>query len=253
MITILLPTYNCETTIRKCLESIKWADYILIVDSYSTDNTITICSEYTDWIVQHEYINSATQKNWAIQYVQTDWVFQIDSDEIAELPLVTEIKQILNQSSSNVDGYRIPRKNLIWGQWVRSCGIYPDFQLRLFKAAKGRWTDREVHAHVIGLNKVKFLRNHLIHYDYTDLSQELTQFGRQVVIWESNELVKKNRRWRWFDVTIRPMAIFLILYLKRGGYRDGFRGFYLSVYRAIYCFLTYSRLYELEVKKGNYK
>jgi len=256
MITALIPTYNCERTIRDCLESVKWVDRIFVVDSFSTDQTLDICREYTDWIVQHEYVNSATQKNWAMPQVQTEWVLQIDSDEIVEPALADEIKQVLNQpdpptpSGVPVDGYRMPRKNLIWGRWVRSCGTYPDWQLRLFNAKQGRWTDREVHAHVIWLSNIKTLENHLIHYDCTDVSVELMQFARQVVVWESNELVKKGRRWRWIDVTLRPVAIFLLLYLRRGGYRDGFRGFYLSVYRAFYSFMTYARLYESEVERG---
>ena len=255
-LTVLLPTFNCTSTIRDCLESIKWVGRIFVVDSFSTDETLDICREYTDWIVQHEYVNSATQKNWAIPQVQTEWVLQVDSDEVVEPTLADEIVQVLGQPGSSVssevpvDGYRMPRKNLVWGQWVRSCGTYPDWQLRLFKARYGRWTDRQVHAHVTGLSNVQNLQNHLIHYDCTDLSSELMQFARQVIVWESNELVKKDRYWRWIDVTLRPLAIFLLLYLRRGGYRDGFRGFYLSVYRAFYSFMTYARLYELEIRRG---
>lgn len=250
MITALIPTYNCEHTIRDCLESVKWVDHIFVVDSFSNDQTLDICRNYTDWIVQHEYINSATQKNWAMSQIQTEWVLQIDSDEVVEPALVDEIKKVLNQSNILIDGYRIPRKNLLWGQWVRSCNTYPDWQLRLFKAQLGRWTNREVHAHVTGLNHIESLSNHLIHNDLTDLSAELLQFARQVVVWESNELVKKDHHWRWIDVSIRPAAIFLLLYVGQGGYRDGFRGFYLSVYRAFYSFMIYTRLYELEIHQG---
>jgi len=220
------------------------------VDSYSTDNTLEICREYSDWIVQHEYVNSATQKNWAMPQIKTDWVLQIDSDEIIEPALAEEIKKAISQPDMSADGFEIPRKNLIWGKWVRSCGIYPDYQLRLFRAKKGRWTDREVHAHVVGLDKVQRLTNHLIHHDLTDLSKELVQFSRQVVKWESNELVKYGRRWRWWDVTLRPIAIFFLIYIFRGGFRDGFRGFYLSVYRAFYSFMIYTRLYESENQRN---
>jgi len=196
-------------------------------------------------------VNSATQKNWALPQIQSEWVLQIDSDEVIEPPLANEIQDLLSIGQPNsVDGYRIPRKNLVWGRWVQSCGTYPDHQLRLFRAKKGRWSDREVHARVIGLDDVRDLNNHLLHYDYEDISQELTQFARQVVRWESNELFKNNRRWRWLDVTARPIAIFFLLYLGRGGYRDGFRGFFLSVYRAFYSFMTYARLYELEIRNG---
>jgi glycosyltransferase involved in cell wall biosynthesis len=248
-ITALIPTYNCEGTIRECLESIKWVDRIFVVDSFSTDKTLDICREYTDWIVQHEYINSAAQKNWAMEQIQTEWTLQIDSDERLEPDAITEIRDKLARLEQP-DGYRVRIKNLVWGKWTKCCGLYPCAQVRLFRTALGRWTKREVHAYLDGLNSIEDLENHILHYDLMDMSAELQQFSRQVVIWESNELVKKGRRWRWIDVTLRPIAIFIILYFREGGYREGFRGFYLSIYRAFYSFMTYARLYEQEVYRG---
>src|SRR6266851_4304626 len=97
LITALVPTYNCEKTIRACLESVKWVDKIFVVDSFSTDRTLEICREYTDWIVQHEYINSATQKNWAMVHIQSEWTLQIDSDERFEPGLKEEIIENLSK------------------------------------------------------------------------------------------------------------------------------------------------------------
>ncbi len=249
IITALIPVFNCENTIRSCLESVKWVDKIFVVDSFSTDRTLDICREYTDWIVQHEYVNSATQKNWALDRISTEWVLQIDSDERAEVGLEEELLAAIS-SYKSVDGYRVRIKNLIWGKWVRCCGLYPCTQVRIFRTSKGRWSDREVHARVEGLGVVRDLEHHYIHRDLDDLSEELQQFARQVVVWESNELIDKGKRWRWWEVTLRPLAIFLLLYFRRGGYRAGFRGFYLSVYRAFYSFMTYARLYEHEVHEG---
>lgn len=245
----MLPTYNCEKTVRDTLESVKWADKIFVVDSFSTDRTLDICREYTDWIVQHEYVNSAAQKNWGMDQITTEWTLQIDSDEQLEPELSAEIQQRLAEPDQP-DGYTMRIKNLIWGKWVKSCGYYPNAQVRLFRSAKGRWTTREVHARLQGLETIRPLEHHILHNDMSDISAELQQFSRQVVVWESNELIKKNRRWRWRDVTLRPIAIFLLVYFRRGGYRDGFRGFYLSVYRAFYSFMTYARLYESEVYRG---
>jgi len=247
-LTVLLPTFNCERTVRQCLESVAWVGRILVVDSFSSDNTLEICRKYTDWILQHGYINSASQKNWAMDHISTEWVLQIDSDETLEPGLREEILDILPRSGG-MDGYRIPRKNLIWGRWVRSCGYYPDYQLRLFRAANGRWSDRAVHARVEGLDVVKTLNHHLIHNDVYSLSVELQQFARQVINWELQELRKRDKRWRWRDVTLRPAALFALYYFRLGGYRDGFRGFFLSVYRAFYIFMVYAMLYEDEVRR----
>ncbi len=248
MITALVPTFNCESTIRDCLESVKWVDRIFVVDSFSTDRTLEICREYTDCIVQHEYVNSAAQKNWALAQIQTEWTLQIDSDERVEPALRDEIVHVLSVAEG-ADGFRICIKNMVWGKWVRSCNLYPCAQIRLFRTARCRWSDRQVHARLQGPKAVRDLKNHIIHCDIADISSELQQFARQVVVWESNELVKWGRRWHWWDVTLRPCAIFLLLYFRLGGFRDGFRGFYLSVYRAFYSFMTYARLYEIETSR----
>lgn len=248
-VTAFIPTFNRQDTIRECLESVKWADEILIVDSFSTDRTLEICREYTDRIFQHEYIYSAKQKNWALEHVRTEWVLHIDSDERVEPELKDEILASLLHSG-DVEGYRIRIKNLVWGRWMRCCGLYPCAQVRLFRVARGRWSDRQVHASVQGLSMVRDLQHHIIHRDIEDLAEELTQFSSQVLEWEFNELVKRGKVWHWWDVTLRPLAIFLLFYFRYGGFREGFRGFYLSVYRGYYSFMTYARLFQHEWEKG---
>lgn len=249
-ITALVPTFNVEKYIADCLESLAWVDRILVVDSFSTDRTLDICRQYTDCIYQHEYINSAAQKNWALDLVDTEWVIQVDSDERVESQLAQEILSVLPESNE-IDGYFIRIKNLVWGKWTRCCGLYPCSQIRLFRPDKGRWSDREVHARLQGIDRVGHLQNHFIHLDWVELSEELQQFSRQVVVWESQELAKKGKKWHWWDVVLRPAAIFLLLYFRDGGFREGFRGYFLSVYRAFYSFMTYARLYELEIQGEN--
>ena len=131
-ISILLPTYNCEKTIEKTLESVVWADEILVVDSFSNDRTLDIVKKFGAKIIQHEYINSANQKNWALKFVSYDWVLQIDSDETLEKGLKEEIYTSLSNMSSNVNCFQIPRKNYVLGKWKAVCNLYPDYQTRLF-------------------------------------------------------------------------------------------------------------------------
>lgn len=250
MITALVPTYNACRTVRRCLESLKWVDKIYVVDSFSTDGTLDICREYTQWVDQHEYINSASQKNWAMSHIETEWVLQIDSDEELAPELADEIKAALAQADSPADGYLIPRRNLVWGEWIRKAGFYPDFQLRLFRSRSGRWVDREVHSRIVGPKSIRTLRNHLIHHDVFDLSLELTQFSSQIIKWEMSELVKQKHSCHWYDVVLRPAAIFILLYVLRGGFLQGFRGFFASAFRAYYSFFVYARLFESEIRRG---
>ena len=106
-LTVLIPTYNCQVHLRECLDSVKWADEIFIVDSFSTDNTLDLCREYGARIIQHEYIQSAKQKNWAIPQCAHEWVLQIDTDEVLEPALREEIAAVLENPPAGVDGFRI--------------------------------------------------------------------------------------------------------------------------------------------------
>src|ERR1041384_174604 len=101
-VSVLLPTFNCERLVRAPLESVKWADEILVVDSFSSDETLSICKEYGARIVQHEYLNSASQKNWALPQCKNQWVLQIDSDETLEPGLREEIEQVLVNAPNDV-------------------------------------------------------------------------------------------------------------------------------------------------------
>lgn len=107
-LSILLPTYNEENKVEACLESVKWADEILVVDSYSTDRTLEIVQRYGARVIQHEYINSAKQKNWAIPQCSYEWVLQMDSDERLEPVLQREMQQLLKRPAQRCG--RLPDK-----------------------------------------------------------------------------------------------------------------------------------------------
>jgi len=133
-LSILLPTYNEAEKIIECLETIKWADEILVVDTYSQDATLDIVSHYGARVIQHEYINSAKQKNWAIPQCSHEWVLQIDADERIDPALKDEIQQVLINPPANVEGYLNPTKNHLFGKWIKTMDAYPGERLRLFRA-----------------------------------------------------------------------------------------------------------------------
>lgn len=244
-VTAIVPTFNNERIIRRCLENVKWADEILIADSYSTDRTLEICREFTDRIIQHEYINSALQKNWAIPQATHDWIFLLDTDEYLEEGLVREIMDALESPQPGIEGYVFPRKNIIYGEWVRTCGIYPDSLVRLFKKKYG-YQSREVHAHIdIPPEHTGKFKHHLIHDDFNDIHSYLIKFARYMK-YECDEYWKQGRRFRWRDVTLRPLYVFFWSYFVKQGYRDGVRGFLLSVNKAYYNFMIFMKLWERE-------
>jgi glycosyltransferase involved in cell wall biosynthesis len=244
-ISILLPTFNCAKTIRATLESVKWADEIVVVDSFSTDATLDVCREYGARVLQHEYVNSARQKNWALPQCRHEWVLQIDSDEVLGPELREEVEKAAASAAPDVHAFRMPRRNHMLGRWVRFGGVYPDYQIRLILKNKARWQDREVHAHVTVPGEVGTLRHDLLHYDIPALTKPLRNLDRYTR-YEADELTKKGRRFRWHHLLLRPFGAFLYRYLWLQGFRDGWRGLIVCSYWGMYVFLTRAKLWEME-------
>lgn len=217
----------------------------MVVDSYSTDGTLDICREYGARVIQHEYVNSAKQKNWAIAQCRHEWVLQIDTDEVVSSELRAEIEQAMVAVAPEVDAFRMPRRNHVMGRFMRFGGIYPDFQTRLLRRDRCRWQEREVHAHVIVPGKSVTLRSDLLHYGMPHLSKQLRNLDRYTR-YEADEFKKRRQRFRWYDLLLRPWAIFLHRYLWMQGFRDGRRGLILCAYLAMYEFFSRAKLWELE-------
>lgn len=244
-LSVLLPTYNVEMMITDCLESIKWADEILVVDSYSTDRTLEIVRQYGARIIQHEYINSAKQKNWAVTQCKYEWVFQIDSDEVLEEGGAEEIYSAIENSKDDVQAFILPRRNTFLGKWIKHGGMYPDYQTRLFRRDVGRWREREVHAHiVVQLNKGT-LNHCILHNGAPYLAKQLHNLDRYTR-YEADELKKHGKEFHWYKLIIHPWLVFLYRYGWLQGWRDGWRGFFICAYLCIYSFFTYAKLWELE-------
>lgn len=243
-LSVIVPTYNCELHLKACLESVKWADEILICDSFSKDQTIYIAKEYTERIIQHEYINSAKQKNWAIPQAKNEWVLIIDSDEVLDPFLQKEIQELLQNMPPDYDGFRIRRKNLVFGKWIKSCNAYPDYNTRLFRRDVGRYEDKEVHAD-IPLDRVGSLQGHFIHHDFEDIEDQVRKWARYIR-YEGDQMQKVGRPYHWYNVAFRPPLAFLYFYFVTGAFREGFRGFYTAMMWSYYVFLKHARVWQLE-------
>ena len=245
-ISILLPTFNCEKSIRKTLESVKWSDEIIIIDSFSADNTLLIAKEYTKHIYQKEYLNSAIQKNWALEYCLYDWVFQIDSDETLGVNAEEIIRKAIQNASDEIDCFKMPRKNHVLGKWVKYGGLYPDWEYRLFRNGKGMWLEKEVHSRIIVPGRIKELNTQIIHNGMPNINKQLGNLNRYTR-YEADELKKRNIKFSLFRWIFSPPIIFIKKYIFQQGFRDGWRGFFLAVYSAMYVFLSHAKLKELEL------
>jgi len=244
-LSVLLPTYNCAGIVRDTLESISWADEILVVDSYSTDRTLEICAEYGARIIQHEYINSARQKNWALAQCRHEWVLQLDTDEVLEACLHREIAVAIAMAAPDVGAFCMPRKNHVLGRWMRFGGVYPDLQTRLIRRDHCAWIDREVHAHVSVAGRIDSLQGHILHYGTPNLSKQVRNLDRYTR-YEADELRKRGRRFRAYRLLLYPWLVFCYRYFWQQGFRDGWRGLIVCAYLGMYDFLAQAKLWEVE-------
>lgn len=243
-LSVIIPTFNVEQYLNKLLQILEgWADEIIICDSYSTDKTLEIAEYYGCKIIQHKYINSANQKNWAIPQASFEWVLIIDADELLEEQLKAEITLFLSKVPDEVDMAYIPRKNLMWGEWLKHASVYPDYQSRLFRKEKGRYQNKEVHAQVEVSGKCEYLKFHLIHDDYTSLSSWWMRNNRYFR-YELDEHLKKGNKWGIKLQFIKPLYVFIRLYFIKQGFRHGFVGFLMSFQWLVYHFFVAVKLYE---------
>jgi glycosyltransferase involved in cell wall biosynthesis len=244
-ISVLLPTFNNAGIIRATLESIRWADEILVVDSFSTDGTLEICREFGARIIQHEYIQSSKQKNWAIPQCAHEWVLQIDTDEVLEPGAQQEIMARIAAAPDDVHAFAFPRKNHVLGKWISTADLYPDLQTRVFRRDSGRFEDKEVHAHVTVPGKIEVLEHNVMHYGMTSIGKQLSNVDRYSR-YQADELRKRGKQFRWTQLVFRPFAVFGYYYFWRRGFTSGYRGFLVAAISATYDFWAHAKLWELE-------
>jgi glycosyltransferase involved in cell wall biosynthesis len=241
-LTVTVIAWNEEARLRDCLESVSWADEIVVVDAESTDKTVLLAREFTDKVWVRPWPGFAAQKNFALEQATGDWALSLDADERVTPELHERIRQIL-VSDDPADGYSIPRKNVFWGAWVRHGGLYPDYQLRLFRRDAGRFVDNAVHESVTVKGRVDALAEPLLHHSYRGLEDFVSRSNRYSTL-AAADLVERGRRAGLADVIMRPLARFLSMYVLRRGFLDGWRGFVLAVLYANYVFLRMAKAWE---------
>ncbi len=249
-LTVIIPTYNEEKNIEEAIKSVLWADEIMVVDSFSTDRTLEIASRYTSRILQHEYINSATQKNWAIPQATHEWVMILDADERVTPELRDEILQVLE--SPQYDGYYIGRRNFFLGYPLDHGGWSPkeDKNIRLFRKSVSRYEDKEVHADVIvSTGRVGHLNNYLIHYSYRTLKQYFKKMERYTD-WAAKDIVKAGKKPNVFNLLLRPIGDFVKFYILKQGYKDGMPGLIIALLSSYYVMVKYAKAWEIYNAKG---
>lgn len=243
-LSVTIITLNEEDNIRLALESVKWADEIIVVDSGSTDRTLEICKEYTDKVIFNPWPGMNGQKAFAREQASCEWLLNIDADERVSPQLQSRIKSILEEGSS-YDGYFIPRRVWYLGRWIDHSGWYPDYTLRFFKRDKGRWAGTDPHDKVVVDGVTTRLSENIHHYTYKNVTDHINTMNKFTTV-AAGEYEKKGKSAGFFNLVLRPPFTFFKKYILKQGFRDGLPGFVIAFSSAYYVFLKYVKLWELK-------
>ena len=241
-ITAYTLTFNEAGQIRDVLESIKWADEIIVVDSFSTDGTPDIARQYGAKIVSEKFFGFGRLRNLALDAAKHDWILSVDSDERCTPELATEVRREVQQPRD--DAYLVPRKNYFMGRWIRHCGWYPDYrQPQFFNRAKMRYRDDLVHEWYEVNGRLGRLTEHVLQYPWPTVDRAMAKLQRYSGLMAERQQ-KEGKRASWSKLVFSPTAVFVKMYVLKRGFLDGTPGLVISGLYAHYTFLKYAKLWE---------
>lgn len=250
-LSVVIATKDEERNIKDCLESVKWADEIVVVDDESKDRTVEICREYTSNIIPNDSKGDFhVNKNLGIEKSSGDWILSIDADERITQELSREIKDAIGKSDKL--GYYISRKNYFMGRWIRGGGWFPDYIIRLFRKGTACWPliaeDFHGTPHIKEKAKTGYLKNAMLHYTYFSFTQFLEKFNLYTSALAKQEYNRGKKMNFLVCFLLKPCFVFFRKYFFLRSYIDGFRGFFISVSSALTIFMTYAKLWEMRRK-----
>ena len=245
-LSVIVISKNAQGSIRACLESVKWADEIVVVDDLSADDTVKIAGEYTDKIFAKKMEDFGRQYQYAVERASGEWILVLDTDEVVTSFLGEEIRQAVK--SERYDAYRIYRKNNYLGKWMRYCGWYVPI-LRLFRKEKGRFNSAMVHGEVIVNESAGLLKGEILHHTYRNISHQADKMNL-FSYYGAMELKRRGVSLRWYSYpwyfAAKPALYFLKKYIWLQGFREGIHGLVLSCFAAAGVFINYAKLWENE-------
>ncbi len=244
-ITVLTLVPNAADRILRCLESVQWADEIFcVVDPNSMDGSAEIAEELATMVASHPYENAAAQRNWALPQITTEWTLVLDADEWISSALSARIQDIID-TEEGPDGYQIKRLSYFFGKLIQHCGWHRDYNLRLFRTAKGRYLPRRVHSKVVVAGEYVEKIDEVMYHDTFRTFEEYFSTFQRFTSWGAQDLFERGKRCRWSDLTLRPLLRFFKMYVLRRGFLDGRHGLVLCGLAAFSVFTKYAKVWNL--------
>lgn len=242
-LSLVVITYNEESNLDRCLLSAKGVvDEIVVVDSFSADGTVAIAQKHGATVIQRVFDGYGQQKNFATSAASNDWVLSLDADEELTAELRTSIAQAM--ASPQYPVYKMARITNYCGQWIKHCGWYPDYQVRLYDRRRGRWQEPKVHEYwklADGEDIMGQLRGDLLHYSFTSIEQHRCKMDRYTDL-AAMEAAEKGRGATIFKVIFSPVWRFISEYFLKLGFLDGYYGWVICRISARAAYLKYSKI-----------
>ncbi len=250
-ISVIILTKNEEERITRCIDSARFADEIVVVDSGSTDRTCDLAHELGARVVNNPWPEDfSVQRNFADPRAKHSWILHLDADEQVSRELAEEILDFLEGEER--EGYaagRMPRKELIFGRWIEHGGWYPQHKLRLYRKGSGTWKGR-VHERFEPEGEVKTFKHPLLHDSYESVQVFLEKFNHYSTM-DADEEIGKGGKFSLIKLFLVPLERFFGRYVRHRGYRDGMHGFVLAALIGLNYFIRYLKVWEKEFRLKN--
>ena len=253
-LSVVFSVHDEEKLFEEAFKSIKGlADEIIVIDNESTDRTAQIAKKYTKNIYVHKNTPNSLNatKNYGFSKATGDWILSLDADERVSPELSEEIMGSLRnfpQSTgvlqTSINGYWIPRKNIVFGKWIQHGIWYPDKQLRLIRRGKGKFPEKHNHEYLEVTGELVELKNHLIHQNYQTIIQFVDKMNHTYTDNEAEVLLASGKKLEWFDAIRMPASDFILNFFRRQSYKDGLHGLVLSLLQAFYALLIFAKAWE---------
>jgi len=248
-ISVSVITKNEEDNIRACLESVSWADEIVVVDSGSTDRTVEIAREFTDRVIHNPWPGYVAQRGFAMDSTTHDWIFCLDADERCTPELKNAILNAI-EDPGDANGFAVKRHVHYLGRWINHGGWYPDWKVRVVRRGRAKTVGVDPHDRIETDGPVRRLDAEIVHFTYRDFAHQIRTVNRFSDVTASDWL-EEGRSFSLFRAVFHPPVKFFECYVWKGGFLDGWPGFVIAITSAFYVFAKYVKLREKKQRGGD--